>query len=99
MNKEEKQLWYILEDSPIKNWITILPSPDTKPHSRQAYKGFQKEDFVGKEFEISDLGCPCKPKIDWIDQKVIHNSFSDMDKVEVSMNNIIKWFVYFVKKK
>lgn len=72
-----KQKWLILDGG--GGWQIIVPNIDDKPH------GFPK----GDKAKLSDWDCPCKPKIDWIDKIIIHNSFIDMERIEKSLNKLI----------
>lgn len=60
-----KSEWLVLEDD---SCIHVIPETDIKPH------GFSED---GKSAEVSDMDCPCKPRVDFGGRKpmIVHNSF------------------------
>jgi len=72
--------WLALEDE-INGykWIVILPETDIKPHSKE---------LTGDKRELADNDCPCNPRIDWINNLIIHNSFEDIEKIEFALNKL-----------
>lgn len=74
-SKEDKQKWLTLDD---EECVHVVPDFDSKPH------GFPKG--KGKAV-LSDMDCPCKPKIDFSGSKpiIVHNSFIDQEAIEKSM--------------
>ena len=72
---EEKQKWLRLDVD--DGWQIVVPNFDNKPHAI-ILEGQTKA-------ELADANCPCKPKIDWIDKIIIHNSFIDKEKIDKSL--------------
>jgi hypothetical protein len=77
MNPED-QVWKLYHED---NYILIIPDPDIKPHTDQAV-----DDDVG-EYELGWLNCPCKPKMEFDGHTytVIHNSFLNQERLEMSL--------------
>lgn len=71
------QKWLVIDTE--KGWKLILPDPDILPHSLE---------LEGNKREVAGIECPCAPKIDYINQLIIHNSFYDKKRIEESINNI-----------
>lgn len=71
--------WIVAEEN---NCVHVLPETDTMPH------GFPKENVA----EISDLNCPCKPKVDFSGKKpmIVHNSFEQSKIIDEAMSNLLK---------
>lgn len=70
--------WLSFKDE--SGWIHILPDTDIKPHS------IEKEGLTRK---LATINCPCKPKVDYLGQRIIHNSFEDQKRIEESVSKII----------
>lgn len=74
---QERQKWLRLDME--NGWQVVVPEKDIRPH------GFPKD---GKETELADFNCPCKPQIHK-DKIIIHNSFEDMERIEKSMKSLL----------
>lgn len=76
--KEEKQKWLVLDGD--DGWKIIIPDSDSKPHGTK---------FINpNKAELAGIDCPCKPKINWIDKQIVHNSFIDEDRIQESINKL-----------
>lgn len=73
---KEKQKWLLLKED--NGWQIVMPDPDIKPH------GFPKN---GKA-ELAGLECPCKPKINYLDKMIVHNSFEQLEKINEAIEKI-----------
>lgn len=65
---KEKQRWALLDLDDC--WQAVVPTPDSKPHSTLIL-------VIGKkqEADLAGWDCPCKPRVEWKDKIIIHNSF------------------------
>lgn len=65
---KERSKWAVLDDDHV---VHVIPESDIKPH------GIRTGDEL--KVEVADINCPCNPKIDFRNEKVliIHNSFED----------------------
>ena len=70
---KSKQKWLVLEDD---GWQIVIPDSDILPH------GFPQGK---KKTELAGHDCPCKPKINWNDRMIIHNSFQDSQRIKDSI--------------
>lgn len=69
-----KGKWLVLEDD---DCVHVVPETDVRPH------GYPKKGNA----KLSNIDCPCKPRIDFSNEKprVVHNLFEDMVRIEQSM--------------
>lgn len=72
---EEKAKWLRLDDD--NGWQIVIPEADIKPH------GFPEGK---KKAELEYSNCPCKPKVDWNNRIIIHNSFEEQEKINQAMS-------------
>ena len=70
--------WLTLEAD--DDWKVVMPDEDIKPH------GFPKDK---EDTEIAWIDCPCKPRVDALRKIIVHNSFSDIEKIEESLKNLV----------
>lgn len=76
---EKKQKWLVLEED--DGWNIIIPDFDSKPHATK---------FINPtKAELAGIECPCKPKINYLDKQIIHNSFIDEERINESIKKII----------
>lgn len=73
---KEKQKWLRLDGD--EGWQIVIPDIDIKPHSLTASKTEQND--------LAWENCPCKPKINFGDKIIVHNSFEDEKRIEESMS-------------
>lgn len=71
---EDKQRWLRLDGD--DSWQIVIPDSDIKPHSVDPHP---------TKKEIAGIDCPCKPKIDFLNKIIVHNSFEDMKRIDESM--------------
>ena len=71
----EQSKWLVLEDD---GWQVVIPETDILPHGYPDGK---------LKTELAGQNCPCKPKINWQDKMIVHNSFKDKQKVEESIKS------------
>ena len=76
---KEKQKWLLLNAG--GGWQIVMPDTDIKPHSTDTHPTRK---------ELSNVDCPCKPKINFLEKIIIHNSFEDTEKVDKSLETIFK---------
>jgi hypothetical protein len=75
----DSQKWLRIEED---NWTVIIPDFDSKPHSADTTKRKKKG--------LAWLNCPCEPTVQYLVQVIIHNSFIDLEKIEKSVNKLLK---------
>lgn len=80
----KKQRWQVLKLD--HGWQAVLPDTDTEPHAN--FSGDWRELPLGTELNLANETCPCKPKIDFLNKIIIHNSFQDKNRVEESLRKI-----------
>ena len=73
----KKQKWLLLK---YNGWHIVVPNFDIEPHGN-IKKGKRNGDLAG-------MNCPCKPRVDWENQIIIHESFIHMKKVDGSMKKL-----------
>ena len=71
------QKWLLFEE---EGWQIIIPETDIEAHANNPIKG--------KKNELAGFTCPCEPKIDYLNKKIIHNSFLDKERIESSVVNL-----------
>ena len=69
--KEPKQMWLRLED---EGWQIVIPETDSKPHATLILIDSQTKE---QHADLADYDCPCKPRIEWTNKIIIHNSFEE----------------------
>jgi hypothetical protein len=71
--------WLVLDDD---KYTHIVPETDVAPH------GYTIDN---KECELEGVLCPCNPKVRYENEKiiVIHNSFKEMEAVQLALKSII----------
>lgn len=60
-------------------WQIVIPNFDIRPHST---------DPNPSRKELAYLDCPCKPKINFLEKTIVHNSFIEIDAIEESMKRL-----------
>ena len=73
---KDKQKWVVLESG---GWRIVMPDIDILPHSVDEKPHHKK---------LAGMDCPCKPKINYLDKMIVHNSFEQKEKIAKSMNNL-----------
>lgn len=81
--KKEKQKW--LRVGGDDGWQIVIPESDSKPHAVDQEKAKNDE----KKRDLAWMDCPCKPKLNYLDKVIVHNSFQDQAKINESMNKIL----------
>lgn len=74
---KKSQKWLRLDHE--NGWQSVVPDFDIKPH------GFPQGK---KKAELEAENCPCKPKINFKSQIIIHNSFQDIERIEKSLKTL-----------
>lgn len=74
--KADRQKWLRLEEN---GWHIVIPEADSKPH------GFPKDKL---DAELAWQDCPCKPKINYLEKTIAHNSFIDEERIEQSLTTL-----------
>lgn len=69
---KEKQRWAVVQLD--DGWQAVLPTPDDMPHSTLILVNADGS----KEADLAGWECPCKPKVEWKDKIIVHNSFEEM---------------------
>lgn len=72
----KKHKWLLLEDD---GWQIIMPEFDKYPHATVK--------ISETEMELAGFDCPCKPKVNWLDRIISHNSFIEKEAIEKAMSN------------
>ena len=66
-------MWLLLEGD--DGWQIVVPERDSKPHATLILI-----DGENKEADLAGWECPCKPKVEWKDKIIVHNSFQKTDE-------------------
>lgn len=80
----EEKNWLVLELE--EGWKAVMPAVDIRPHSAiTVEEAEQLKNIPETKLEVADLDCPCKPKLDYLNKMIVHNSFSDTNRINKAM--------------